>query len=143
MKKFTVILATAAFGAIGFAPAAFAQDTGEPPTTPPLVATPELCAEADTAPPVCGDVTFDDDGNAIYPPVVEPPTTPPTTVPPPPATTIPPAVAPPTTVPPGVLPSTGSSGTSGFLQIGALLLTAGLLIVVAARRRTTANAAAA
>lgn len=83
--------------------------------------TPEECAESDTAPPGCpaeGDnypVVVPDTGT-----VPEPTTTP---------------------APPVELPDTGSSGSSGILQIGAILVASGLIVFVAARRRTAAPAA--
>ena len=146
MKKAIVIMAAAGIGLIGTAPAA-AQDGNT--TTTLIPGTPELCAEADTRPDnVDCEVVFPGEENP-YPPAVAPPTEPPPTVAPPtdppatdpPTTDPPPQVAPPT-VPAAPLPSTGSSGTTGVLQVGALLVTGGLLALVAARRRSTAQATA-
>lgn len=121
MKKFIVITIAAFFAALGTAPA-HAQT---PPSTS-IPGTPELCVEADTRPPNvdCSPGLPPD----LYPPAVAPPTT-----------TIPPVVAPPTTTIPPVLPATGSSGTSGMLQLGGLLVTGGLLVFIAARRRSAAT----
>lgn len=128
MKKIAVIMIATVFGVIGTS-SAHAQT---PPGTS-IPGTPELCDEADTRPPnVDCDVVFPGQPNP-YPPEVGGPTTTVAVT----TTTQPPAVAPPTTVPPATLPSTGSSGTSGLLQLGALLLTGGLLVVIAARRRST------
>jgi LPXTG-motif cell wall-anchored protein len=145
MKKIITIMFGAVIGVLGTSQA-FAQDTGTPPVTTAQVATPELCVESDGLTPaeqaLCDAIVDDGENPDFYPPSVLPPTTT-TTTDPGTTTTLPPSVAPPTTVPPAVLPSTGSSGTSGFLQVGALLLTGGLLIVIAARRRSTVRPSAA
>lgn len=133
-KLIAILMVTGIVGVVGSSHAS-AQPT---PTAP----SPALCAESDGLTPeeilLCSSVD-DEGGDSIdiypIPPTVAPSTT--TTVAP--TTTI--GVIPPT-VPP-VLPATGSSGTSGFLQIGALLLTGGLLVVVAARRRTSPSTAGA
>jgi len=127
MKKIAVIMFAAVVGALGSSPS-FAQTLPDAPN-------PELCAESDGLTPaeiqLCSSVDDDGVGIDIYPlpPTLPPETTDPGTT----TTTI--GVIPPT-LPPR-LAATGSSGTSGFLQLGALMMTGGLLVVIAARRRST------
>ncbi len=137
MKKIVVFTITAV-AALIVAPNVDAQ---APPTAP----SPELCAESDGLTPdeilLCSGVDDDGVGIDIYPipPTTTSTTVPPTTVPGTTTTTI--GVIPPTLPP--TIPATGSSGTSGILQLGALILTGGLLVVIAARRRSEASTAVA
>lgn len=106
---------------IVIAVAAFVGFFGGIPAHASPTPTPAECAESDTAPPGCPI-----DG-ANYPLVNPDGGTVPDTTPP---------------EPPAVLPTTGSSGTTVLLQIGAMCLVGGMIVFVAARRRSTSTAPA-
>lgn len=132
MKKIIAIAFVTVLTMFGATTTSFAQDSGE-------------CAESDNLPIDGVDCTLVD---GEYPPVggeggtVPAPEVTTTTVAP---TTTQPVAGERGTVPPraptGALPRTGGSGSSGILQVGALLLVAGVVVFVAARRRNPAATA--